>query len=372
MVFREMIAFSPPRVMAQLRRATCGSIAEASRPSQQDTGTVESPPLLLEGDEFFVAHDGITRSYYELNGRSTIAVEELYDLQSASKEFVLRNPSKTSTQKCTIPAVLGPKAEGVVPMGKILSSIKLQEIDGHLFGLAGTGATTWEASIAMGLYFHSNPEQLFGHVVEVGCGVGLGGLLINRIRQMSTLGDCWSSVGSLTLTDGNERVIEQCRLNIENTTAGETLRTDLTTCLLDWRDFSQNKNKHLMGLYSTVVACDCAYLHSHTKALGDTLFGLLDKTSPRATIHIFGPYNRSAFDELIEYIKDEFRMELDIDWIEMERYRLKPRRRMLESIGLADGVYASKSTAKFMHVRATITASNANTKTTSRHFSDID
>eukprot|EP00957_Ditylum_brightwellii_P149165 11359610-Ditylum_brightwellii.AAC.1 len=88
--------------------------------------------------------------------------------------------------------------------------MQYQEIQGGVVGSAGTGSMTWESSIAMALFFSENPDLLRGHVIELGSGVGLGGILTQVACQFAAKKNATSShngkrspLSSITLTDYN-------------------------------------------------------------------------------------------------------------------------------------------------------------------------
>jgi hypothetical protein len=344
----------------------------------------EPPQLLLEGDEFYVSHDGIARSFYSLVAGSSssasssppLALEEIYDLQGAHKTFVVRAQESFDTPTSDggdggdggdgashNVEVLGKQVEGLAPLGRPIASINIQEIDHGVFDSAGTGSTTWEASIAMALYFSSHPDQLSGDAVEVGCGIGLGGILNTVGSSMFEKDDCTNEMKSVTLTDGNPEVLEQCKQNIKSVlsslpTAVNSL-PPIQVSELDWDDFVNPKtdgtNKH--KTYHTVIACDCAYLHTEIEALSRTVKGLLSEDTS-AKIHVFGPYNRSALHAVIKYLQEELDLDVFVEWIEMNRYRLKPGSRQKNhdwgqsSTSMEECAYASNSIVKFLHVTA--------------------
>jgi hypothetical protein len=366
----------------------------------------EPPQLLLEGDEFHVSHDGIARSFYSLAAGSSsstgtgsspaLALEEIYDLQGAHKTFVVRAQEPFDTPSsdgggdgdsdsdgggARNVEVLSKQAEGLAPLGRPIASINIQEIDHGVFDSAGTGSTTWEASIAMALYFSSHPDQLFGDAVEVGCGIGLGGILNTVGSSMFERDDSSSEIKSVTLTDGNPEVLKQCKQNIQSVLSSLPTAVDsfppIQVSELDWDDFVNPKTDGTSNhkTYHTVIACDCAYLHTEIEALSRTVKGLL-KGDASAKIHVFGPYNRSALHAVIKYLQEELDLDVSIEWIEMNRYRLKPGSREKRhdwgqsSTSMEDCAYASKSTVKFLHV----TASHKTEKSHKRNESlaDID
>jgi hypothetical protein len=316
------------------------------------TGIAASQPLLLTGDEFHVSNDGIARSLYEIDGSYSIAIEELYDLKHNKKNFVVRQQigSQLSSEKGI--DVLSRNARGVVPLGRCLAAVEIQEIEEHdlFLGEAGTGSTTWESSIAMALFFHENPEALFGNVVEVGCGVGLGGILNAWTKYsspfMSSLG------GSITLTDGNDKVLTQCQENlVSNYSLFQYNYHDISTKKLEWHEYPGKYNS-MRASFDTVVGCDCAYRYKDIDALSETMSDLL---APGGTIHFFAPYNRSTLYDLIRVLKDGLGLNVLLDWIDLNRYRLKPGCRSKlpsEAISFDDCLYASKATAKILHIIA--------------------
>jgi predicted nicotinamide N-methyase len=341
--------------------------------------------LLLEGDEFYVSHDGISRSFYSLAAGSSsstgsspalappLALEEFYDLQGAHKTFVVRVQEPFDTPICggggdsdsegssRDVGVLSKQAEGLAPLGRPIASIGIQEIDQGVFGSAGTGAATWEASIAMALYFSSHPNQLFGDTVEVGCGIGLGGILNTVASSINERDDSSSKFKSVTLTDGNPEVLQQCKQNLQSVlsalpTAVNSL-PPIQVSELDWNDFVNPKADGMSNhkTYHTVIACDCAYLHTEIEALSKTVKGLM-REDASAKIHLFGPYNRSAFHEVIKYLQEQLDLDVCLEWVEMNRYRLKPGSREKNhdqsSTSMDECAYASKSIVKFLHVTA--------------------
>lgn len=293
----------------------------------------EPPPvLLLTGDELHVTSDGVSRSHYQLQFHTTSgnnndmrgnvnkqalpswSIEEEYHLEECRKRFLLRewNLFGASTS-CTL--------------------VDIQEKDTRQ---VGTGGTTWEASLAMALYFAQYPKELQGRVVELGSGVGLGGILAHHVTHQQN---------AMVLTDGNDQVLEQCRANIarRNEAAGERNSDNtLEVQKMDWNDVLREEasvaSSPKKQQYNTVLACDCAYRKDGVKALAATLKALLSKTSNdtpkkdnhrnddptgvRNKIHLFGPYNRAVYHSLIEVLQKDERLDVHSEWLELNRYRL--------------------------------------------------
>mmetsp|Transcript_13072 Transcript_13072/g.29658 ORF Transcript_13072/g.29658 Transcript_13072/m.29658 type:complete len:410 (-) Transcript_13072:4204-5433(-) len=374
--------------------------------------------LLLEGDAFAVSHDGIARTGYHLDhsfldayglaarenesgSRSNsyvaavprfLTVEEQYDLARAHKRFILREQSWAHSRDIInqhqAPTILGKQAEGIAPMGdQLLGSVELQEIDEGTFGAAGTGATTWEASIAMGLFFASNPSLIYGDVLELGCGVGFGSILtrmgLMNSKESGNHESTQSSPGaendrrikSVTLTDGNELVLDQCRKNLRNnfglmhsSTAQQRL-PPYHVQQLRWDEAERMKQK-----YDTVIACDVAYLHSQ---IGDLARAMTYLVKESGRIHVVGPYNRSALLELCRVLQNDPNLDVCLQFIPMDRYRLKPRRQSKRLFKAtrnwayhAEDSYNSKATATFLWLEATPRTNKSSS--TSRKANAID
>lgn len=334
--------------------------SDASNPVAGHTITA-SQPLLLKGDEFHVSNDGISRSLYEIDGSSSIAIEELYDLKHNKKNFIVRQQISSQLSSENGVDVLSSNAKGVVPLGSCLAAVQIQEIEErNLFlGEAGTGSTTWESSIAMALYFHEHPVALVGNVIEVGCGVGLGGILNAWTKYSSPFASSVS--GAIILTDGNEKVVEQCHENVvSNYYLFKFNSHAISIKKLDWHDFPQ-KFHFMRSSFDSVVGCDCAYRYKDIDALGETMLGLL---APGGTIHFFAPCNRSSLYDLIRVLKDDLDLSVSLDCIDLNRYRLKPGRRSkthVEKISIDDCLFASKGTAKILHVQASRKVESGNT-----------
>lgn len=351
-----------------------------------------SPPLLLEGDNYHISRDGIARTLYRMRrmgadagaNRATLvpssgvvfAVEELYDLHGAKKNFVLRRDCQPSQNHTA-------HAEDFITVGEAIQEVDLQEIAAGVLGggAAGTGATTWESSILMAMYFASRPETLSGDAVELGSGVGLGGIIC-ALGPRIFLGR--KPINSITLTDINPMVLEQCRKNVKTiidacTNTGSRT-TPLSVSKLDWYDFlphSFEKSTVPNQLFDTIIACDCAYRHQDIAALAATMTSLLRDDNSR--IHIFGPSNRSGLDDLLALLREEYELSVTVQPLDMERYRLRPPSSershlsdLMDSvvgIGGHEFLYATLSLSSFSHI---ICSPKRPTLDTHRKMSDID
>lgn len=347
---------------------------------------VDPPVLLLEGDNFEVSHNGIARTFYHLIGdhlrpsltdsnsnnkkrhSTPLGIEEYYNLKEAYKTFVIREEGCGDEEQSSEESgddvkamVLGKHAQGLAPMGRALGKVDIKEIDEGVFGAAGTGATTWESSLVMGLFFAERSDLLRGSLLEIGSGVGVGAIL-SHLGPLACHHDL-RHVQSVTLTDGNDRCLEQCRKNIrdawENLSAlsAESMEStpEVHVRKLNWND---DVEESMVKKYDTIIACDVCYLYPDIEPLVNTIQALLKKDG---CLHLFGPYNRGAFQHLCRRLAMD--MHVDIESLQLERYRLRPAdnpSNSLQDIVLpSERLYASKSQATILHV-------------TVRHKSDKD
>ena len=288
-----------------------------------------------------------------------------------------------------------------------MESVQIQEIDEGVFGAAGTGATTWESSIAMSLFFASQPEMLRGNVIELGSGVGLGGILnvfgqslMNpQMQQRQQLQPEGSStvkrafLHSMTLSDYNPHVLIQCQNNLHSALplrAGNQYFhvPPIRLAKLDWYDFarpsSSDTTQQHVHEYDTVIACDCAYRYPDLATLATAMESLL-RRSQGSNIHLFGPINRSALHELTRLLRDDKGMHVVMERLEMQRYRLKPlagwnnsrymthANKLFELLAEQEECpYAGRCVPRFLHVSASLQDSKSPRSQSKTAIADID
>ena len=225
-------------------------------------------------------------------------------------------------------------------------SFDLQEINHGVLTGCGTGSMSWDSSIGkmisyhtfflrddisvelwqqyqnttsltlytsklcytvMGLYFAMNQSELRGNILELGSGVGLGGILSNITTPTHTNG---SAKRSVTLTDINDDVLHMLEQNITHASSkaaslGGLSRDDISIQKLDWFDSllkcgsSQTITNSDYGRYDTIIASDCAYLRDQIIPLTETISKLLGKRrrgkeEKKKLLHMFAPYNRGV------------------------------------------------------------------------------
>mmetsp|Transcript_29152 Transcript_29152/g.61991 ORF Transcript_29152/g.61991 Transcript_29152/m.61991 type:complete len:453 (+) Transcript_29152:115-1473(+) len=298
-----------------------------------------TPPLLLEGDELFISRAGKSRTVYQLKEMSNdqegmnhsfrdLLLEEYYDIEKARKKMsLLGHPLLLND---CFDAGMG-DAKSSNQLADIFS-FDLQEINHGVQNGSGTGSMSWDSSIVMGLYFAVNPDELHGNVLELGSGVGLGGILSNVATNMIHGDTTLPSVKrSVTLTDANDDVLTMLQRNMEAAAKSSCgiSRDDICIQKLDWFDFlgdmqNTNSGASLQGSerrYDTLIASDCAYLRSQIAPLSETISKLLGNKRGEK-LHMFAPYNRGVVHELIQELHEKD-MHVNVEELEMSKYRIK-------------------------------------------------
>jgi hypothetical protein len=181
-----------------------------------------------------------------------------------------------------------------------------------------------------------------------------------------------TDIESVTLTDYNTQVLEQCR---ENTAKATATSSFMKVSRLDWYDYlhKSNESHDMFHKYDTVVICDCAYIYPGIEALCQAMINLLRKDKD-SRIHIFGPYNRGALLELIGLLRqDDSQVNVSTELIDMTRFRLEPPARWDDSsLGKTECPFAAKSGAKFLHITCSFRLVDTKIPTTNGSMSEID
>lgn len=156
------------------------------------------------------------------DGRSSILEQALGGVHAAANKMIKTNGGAEQEQEHQQPQY--------VEVESIVATVHIDEIDQGVFGSAGTGATTWEASIAMPLYFESHLDELQGDVLELGSGVGLGAIMTQSVveamvnREQLFFGGAQNVVTSVTLSDVNAEVLRQCERNLQTNGLFQTIK----------------------------------------------------------------------------------------------------------------------------------------------------
>ncbi len=335
-----------------------GNHGRSSHSDSTSTKAIITPPpspvLLLEGDEMYILSDGKSHTIYRLNQflpkSNHLLLEETFDIERARKSISLIGPSSLSID--------GSDDD----LATNLFSFDLQEINGGVKNGGSTGCMTWESSIVMSLYFAFNPDELRGDVIELGSGVGLGGIMSTVAKSFSSGNDLLLCKDDLhvTLTDVNDDVLDMLQRNIDSAArASDRIifeEEKVQIQKLDWFDFLFDESNSSADIrYDTIIASDCAYLHSHIVPLSEAIAKLLQAEGSK--MHMFAPYNRGVIYDLVQQLRDVKKMDVLVEDIELSKFRVKQSESGESDVSLWRnwrGKQKDKctSTSKFIHIVA--------------------
>lgn len=137
--------------------------------------------------------------------------------------------------------------------------------------LSKVGLQVWRGALLMCDFIVHNPEVFSGeHVLELGSGTGLTGVVLAFHSQSVTLSDTGPEVLSLCKQNvkANERLLN-CPVDVVDL---DWTRTDQSTLLTDFE-----------RLPTCIVACDCVYENDCTDALFRTMFFIMKTVCDRSS-----------------------------------------------------------------------------------------
>ncbi len=332
------------------------------------------PVLLLTGNEYLLSKDGASRSLYKFPS-SDFCIEELYYLNNAMKKFWIRT-SLHETEK-------EQKIEFSSTSKSVHYSypIELQEIKYHQDHLRdNTGSMTWESSILMAFHlsstiFSKQMDTDLGHVLELGSGVGLGGILTQKLLPNAI-------IKSLTLTDHNSSILQKCHENVQannykysNNDRDITNKYDqVEVSYLDWNNIPSSLCSSKK--FDTILASDVVYSKESIGAISRTIKCLLNKNGGVA--HLFGPNNRSSLHDLINHLQSDTTIAVHVEPLQMERFRILPSSSIDQKEHKHRCCYSTKQVANFLHITVKYsqntqsTAQTLPTQTKLKSIFDID
>eukprot|EP00558_Chaetoceros_sp_UNC1202_P004917 CAMPEP_0197246920 /NCGR_PEP_ID=MMETSP1429-20130617/23539_1 /TAXON_ID=49237 /ORGANISM="Chaetoceros sp., Strain UNC1202" /LENGTH=441 /DNA_ID=CAMNT_0042707695 /DNA_START=22 /DNA_END=1347 /DNA_ORIENTATION=- len=220
------------------------------------------------------------------------------------------------------------------------------------------GATVWESSYVMALYCMENPDIITGRGLEVGCGVGVGGILATvgaglasgsteekdsqkyqsiediasaPVESDDTEGTLMAPVpanlSKICMTDSHENLLNKC---LDNLGAAKFPINKAEVLALDWNRRVPNEMK---DKFDFIIGCDCAYYFPLVNPLARTVAYSL-KSSPydrkkneqmiRGQFLHIGPAHRESIDELKRKLARGYRMNTRMKDIVLERIDLVP------------------------------------------------
>lgn len=234
------------------------------------------------------------------------------------------------------------------------------------------GSSVWESSHAMILYCMANPEIIKGRGLEVGSGIGLGGILscigagvaagetesspssgYQSIEDIANTpaedeeegfpgfekkyAPVPSSLAKIVLTDSHESLLNKSFSNVQKSSF-PSAKVEIRH--LDWNQRVPNEMK---GQYDFILGCDCAYYFPLVGPLARTIAYTL-QTSPYDRVeneqrvggqfvHI-GPDHRESIQELKRKLQRGYKMNTRTQSLLLERFDLVPL--FLDSMGEVD------------------------------------
>lgn len=224
------------------------------------------------------------------------------------------------------------------------------------------GSSVWDSSHAMILYCMANPEFIKGRGLEVGSGIGLGGILscvgagIASGATESSKSSGYQSIEEiantpveeegeglpgfekkyapvpnnmvkLLLSDSHESLLNKCFVNV-NKSSFPPAKVEIRQ--LDWNQRVPNEMK---GQYDFILGCDCAYYFPLVNPLARTVAYTLqispyDKVDNEQRVggqfvHI-GPEHRATIQDLRRKLSRGYRMNTRTQSLALERFDLVP------------------------------------------------
>jgi len=298
---------------------------------------------------------------YTIEERQYFSVGEDRSLEPfGDKCYIIRGPENDDTDVEPPPESLKKNGQPRVysRIGPSLYKIKniAEEDEGD-----NLGSSVWDSSHAMALYCMANPDIIKGKGLEVGTGVGVGGILscigagivsgateISPSSGYQSIEDIANSpvddgeslpgtekkfapvstlLAKVVLTDSSESLLNKCFSNI-NQSSFPSSKVEIRQ--FDWNQRVPNEMK---GQYDFIIGCDCAYYFPLVNPLARTVAYTL-QTSPYDKVdnqqrvggqflHI-GPEHRENIQDLRRKLRKGYRMNMKTQDLVMERVDLVP------------------------------------------------
>ena len=283
------------------------------------------------------------------------------------KTFILRGGPDDDETDASPP---GDASKSQRRVGKILYKESFHEITESESGAesyaANARGTIADVSIASALYFAAQPQLIRGNVLELSSGVGFGGIMscvaagaampkpsheINPLDDSDEEGENTDGEGSdaadddilprkdktplppnlekLTLSDSNEEILNECS---KNTRVCGIPSDKIGLGLLDW---NMPVKKELKNQFDCILGNDIAYQFPDVKGIsrlaayclranpyvGETIER--DNLDGGQFVHV-GPHSRDTISDLRKKLRSGYRMEVDVGYLELERFDLAP------------------------------------------------
>ena len=155
------------------------------------------------------------------------------------------------------------------------------------FTKGNLGCQVWLSSLAFILWCEKHHALTnLGHVLELGCGVGLCGIYLASSKKTR------SFVSSVTLTDGFECLKDVVATNISQ----NDTHLDTQFKVLKWEEHTKESEIR----FDTIIATDCIYT-TNSQPLIDTIFKYVDDNG-RVIIFNTAPDYRKGVQDFIDKV----------------------------------------------------------------------
>lgn len=305
--------------------------------------------------------------------------EELGSYESTGiKRYILRGPPNLHKNQVEMKRKDGLQKKRVTAIGDPIFFCDIMEIKTSSEStMIGTGYSSWDSSIAMSLFFKSYPSFLKGHVLELGSGIGVGGILSTMCAGIHTVDlPSENNMKSITLTDLHPTLLKSCS---KNARLNHFPKDMISVKELDWYDTDSKKDDN-NEKYDTIIGADLAYLFPDIKPLAHTIVDNMKRTTITATqslennrrgieegkAFMIGPYNRDAMRHLETVLEeDPHNMNVETDLLELITFELDPVYVIGSKIEMPSleseanlSEYTYKTTSEFLIFKVTHNSSN--------------
>ncbi|KAG2386030.1 hypothetical protein C9374_003179 [Naegleria lovaniensis] len=125
-------------------------------------------------------------------------------------------------------------------------------------------------------------------VLEIGCGIGVAGLMIAK---------AFPCIKEIVLTDGNASVVENLRCNINHLVqSGDLIEEKISCSQLLWQSTSQLE---MLGKFDILLAADCLFFEEYHNDLMTLLEKSAEKVFGHLTVIMFNPKRGKSLENFV-------------------------------------------------------------------------
>lgn len=231
----------------------------------------------------------------------------------------------------------GPPAEKDDLMGPELYRLDVHEATETHGGIGNDDLPT-ESCICTILYLASNPDLLVGNVMDLQCQLGLGGLLgciaagftqedspaepavQDDLMPQKPPSPFPKSMETLTLADNSEDMLNLAFANAKNSGV-ESSKVNILE--LEW-----TRRPRLTDKYHVILGSDIYITYPTSRGLARTVAYSLEplpwEGNAARFIHVYRDVDGDDIGYLKKFLRQGYRMNLDVGYLQMEKHFLKP------------------------------------------------